>query len=62
MQNDSIVYQLTTAHNSDGVLSQKLVEETRGMQARLMEWVMDTREQGLRDALVKLGWTPPENK
>lgn len=27
----------------------------------LSRWVFNTREQALRDALIKLGWTPPPN-
>ena len=26
----------------------------------LSKWVYDTREQSIRDALIKLGWTPPQ--
>jgi hypothetical protein len=26
----------------------------------IQSWCMDTREKATRDALVKLGWTPPK--
>jgi hypothetical protein len=60
MSEDSIKYKVTTTFGRlDGAISQELVHEMRDTQVRLMTWVMETRERGAREALIKLGWTPP---
>lgn len=28
----------------------------------LSRWVINTREEGIRKALIELGWTPPEDE
>lgn len=33
--------------------------ELRTATESLAKWVMDTRDQAIREALIKLGWTPP---
>lgn len=35
-----------------------MVELTRN-QVTVSKWIMDTREALIREALIKLGWTPP---
>jgi hypothetical protein len=46
-----------------GVISQELVEEGTGLDIvrEKVRWVVNTREKAIRDALVSLGWTPPES-
>ena len=36
--------------------------QMRAMTDNLATWVFDTREQLFREGLIKLGWTPPEEK
>jgi hypothetical protein len=55
----SVGFRLTTLPHIDGKITQEL-QEYMGEQTRtLSRWVLDSREQGVRDALVQLGWTPP---
>ncbi len=37
----------------------KIEMTLRDSERELSKWVMDTREQAIKDALIKLGWTPP---
>jgi hypothetical protein len=37
----------------------KIELELRKGQEALSKWVVNTREEAVRDALIKLGWTPP---
>lgn len=39
----------------NAALSMELTQES----LRISEWVLDTKEAVIRDALIKLGWTPP---
>lgn len=53
---NTIDYTLNTTTNPEtGTITHKL--ETKGQ--AISTWVMNTREQHVRDALISLGWTPP---
>lgn len=39
----------------------EIVQEVRDIQGRYMLTVVRTQEAQIRDALIKLGWTPPAN-
>lgn len=39
--------------------NEKLILELREATTVLSKWVVDTREKGIREGLVNLGWTPP---
>ena len=47
---------LITTPNHDG----RIVEEISTL-GQIMRQVIDTRELHTRKALIKLGWTPPDN-
>jgi len=38
------------------------MSDTESHVMKLTEFHMDTKEQIVREALIKLGWTPPEGK
>lgn len=39
--------------------NEKLEIQLREATTVLSKWVFDTREEAIRDGLIKLGWTPP---
>ena len=49
-------YTLVTEFKEGQILQTLLDSQTN----RLMNWVCDLREQGIREALIELGWTPPK--
>lgn len=44
----------------------EIVQETRFIEnnqvARKTRQILDLREEGIKNALIKLGWTPPKGK
>ena len=57
----SVGFRLTTLPHIDGKITQELQEYTGDVTRTLTQWVMDSREKGVRDALVQLGWIPPND-
>lgn len=55
----SVGFRLTTLPHIDGKITQELQEYNGDVTRTLTRWVMDSREKGVHDALVQLGWTPP---
>lgn len=51
----ALEYKLNMQVKIDGTITQEL----HNAQAVLARWVMDTREEQVRQALIALGWTPP---
>ena len=39
--------------------TQTIIQEEPGIMGKIIQSVMDLREKGIRDALIKAGWTPP---
>ena len=52
-------FEITTNISSKGLIVQKLMDEKTN---ELSRWVCDTRESGIKAALIKLGWIPPNDK
>jgi hypothetical protein len=50
-------FKLTTKILEYGKIEQSLIKNQTETLAR---WVADTRDKAIRDALISLGWTPPE--
>lgn len=44
-----------------GIITQRL-EETGGSPQKVAEWIINTREEGITQALINLGWTPPNQQ
>jgi hypothetical protein len=59
MADISIKYQLTTEVAPDGVITQTLELEREGIMEHLSRWVVRAQDEGIRQALIQLGWTPP---
>ena len=55
----SVGFCLNTLPHMDGKIVQELQEYNGDLTRTLTRWVMDSREKGVHDALVQLGWTPP---
>ena len=53
------VVRLTTLPMTDGKIIQELSNRMGDIENQMTRWIMDTRENGVREALVQLGWTPP---
>ena len=47
-----------TKYSNDGLIEQETFQT--GIMGAIMRQVMDTREQHIRQALIALGWTPPQ--
>jgi len=50
-------YRIDTRVFPDGIIQQDLIQDHTSMVTR---WIMDTREEGIRKSLIRLGWTPPD--
>lgn len=44
----------------EGLIVTEVIGDTGTHHERLMRQVMDTKDQHIREALIKLGWTPPD--
>jgi len=45
-----------------GLIEQDTIFSDNGVRERLTRQIIDTQEQQVREALITLGWTPPEEK
>jgi hypothetical protein len=52
----------TLAEPDTGRIHQTLYAEYEDFKEEIYHVVMETREQGVREALIRLGWTPPKDK
>ena len=43
----------------EGLIVTEVIDDIGTCHERLMRQVMDTKDQQIREALIKLGWTPP---
>ena len=44
-----------------GMIISELIEDAGTITERVMRSALNTQERQIRDALIKLGWTPPPN-
>ena len=56
---DTMALRLITLPRVDGTITQELHGYNNDATLTLARWVLDSREKGAHDALVRLGWTPP---
>jgi len=54
-------YNLFTDVLGDGRIFQSLVTDEKPGTV-LGRWVVKTREEGIKEALIELGWTPPKEE
>ena len=54
-----MVYELNTKVTKEGLIIQTLLQDKV---ETLTRWVCSTREVAIKDALIKLGWTPPKEE
>lgn len=52
-------YQVKTIIHTDDTIEQELYQNIGDRQERIMRWLMNTREEQIRQGLIELGWTPP---
>lgn len=45
-----------------GMIVSELIHDAGTIQERVIRSTLNTQEQKIRDALIKLGWTPPPPK
>jgi hypothetical protein len=56
-------YVLKTETDKDvGLIRQELISEFNGLTTMFSKWIIKTRDEGVRKALVDLGWTPPNER
>lgn len=55
-------YTVSTDILKDERILQEIKHEHNDIETTIMRDVFDVKEKQLRDALVKLGWIPPEDK
>lgn len=53
---------VTTAPKPDGTIIQTLNQEVDGITHQLQRWIVNTMDEGIRNALIDMGWTPPDHK
>jgi uncharacterized coiled-coil protein SlyX len=51
-------FEVVTTPSEDGKIVQETFSIATGIRERIMRQVLDTSEQQIRDALIRLGWTP----
>ena len=54
--------EVITRYNKDIITQETIETRVRDVLRDRVEHTMDLRENGVREALIKLGWTPPEGK
>jgi hypothetical protein len=56
-------YKIDTDVFEGGIISQELssVDNIGNVQTKISRWIVDTREEDIKQALIKLGWTPPDD-
>jgi len=52
-------FKLDTEVFKNGIIKQELLTEENDLPQRVGNWVINTREKSVKEALIKLGWTPP---
>ena len=52
-------FEVTTKIIADDKILLEIHSTLNGIRDDVMRRVMDTQEQQIRDALIQLGWTPP---
>lgn len=53
-------YQIETTPHPDGTITQDTFLVCGEIAERIAREVYDTKDAALRDALIRLGWTPPD--
>ncbi len=53
---------VTTTPMTNGDLIQKVETDFNGQRELIFQQVIQTQEKQIRDGLIALGWTPPEEK
>jgi hypothetical protein len=53
-------FRLDTRVFSDGKIQQDLFHEMNNARELMTSWIVNTRDQQIREALISLGWTPPK--
>ena len=57
---NKISFNIGTDVTPDGLITQVLVSQHGDIMTVISRTVMDLQEAGIREALIKLGWTPPK--
>lgn len=45
----------------EGLIVTEVIDDIGTYRQRIMRHVMDTQDKQIREALIKLGWTPPDD-
>ena len=55
-------FEIVTTPKETGEIVQEIFSVHDDIRSLITRRVMDTSEQQIREALIRLGWTPPPNK
>ena len=55
-------FELKTTPLPNGVIEQELLSKCNNPIHNFTKWVVDTREQSIKEALISLGWVPPNTQ
>lgn len=57
----SINYKITTNSTNEGLIVQEVYSIHDRIHSQVIRYVINTREQQIQEALIALGWTPPQS-
>lgn len=58
----NLTYSMITKLVGDSIEQQVLMNDpVRDKSEQISRWVVNTRDAGIREALIRLGWTPPQD-
>ena len=60
MENNALKISVDTSVTLDGRIIQENYTENNGIRENFIRSIFDTKEKQFKEALIKLGWTPPE--
>ena len=55
-------FKLDTTIFEDNTIKQELFTVENDLPTKISSWIINTREESIRKALIDLGWTPPGEK
>lgn len=59
---DNLKYIITTNLYQNGIIEQIIDYESYDIQNIIMRNILNIKEDQIKEALIKLGWTPPNEK
>jgi hypothetical protein len=61
MKADLITHSVSNEVSKEGVITEILMSKSGTLLNEMGRWITDTRETLIRQSLIELGWTPPDD-